>query len=90
MRIDPRPRSAFLAMPADYSHLRDLLQHRLDLIADHAFRDRDAAAHLAALQKVSEDLVAEHQKLRDGLPPRLNHFLTQASYSKALEYLTQA
>jgi hypothetical protein len=77
-------------MPADYSHLRDLLQHRLDLIADHTFRDRDAAAHLAALQKVSEDLVAEHQKLRDGLPPRLNHFLTQASYSKALEYLTQA
>jgi hypothetical protein len=77
-------------MPANCSRLRDLLQHRLDLIADHAFRDRDAAAHLAALQKVSEDLVAEHEKLRGSLPPRLNHFLTQASYSKALEYLTQA
>lgn len=76
-------------MPADYNHLRELLQHRLDLIADHAFRDRDAAAHLAALQKVSEDLFAEHEKLRGGLPPRLNHFLTQASYSKALEYLAQ-
>ena len=77
-------------MPADFSHLRHLLQHRLELIADHAFRDRDAAAHLAALQKVSEDLTAEHAKLRESLPPRLNHFLTQASYSKALEYLSEA
>jgi hypothetical protein len=67
--------------------LRSLLQRRLDLIADHAFRDRDAAAHLAALQQVSEELVAEHGKLRAELPPRLNHFLSQASFSKALEYL---
>ena len=76
-------------MTADFCHLRNLLQHRLDLIADHAFRDRDAAVDLAALQKVSEDLVAEHAKLRESLPPRLNHFLTQASFSKALEYLLQ-
>ena len=75
-------------MPADLSHLRDLLQRRLDLIADHALRDRDAAAHLAALQKVSEDLTVEHQKQRSNLPARLNHFLTQASFSKALEYLS--
>lgn len=75
-------------MPADFSHLRHLLQHRLDLIADHAFRDRDAAAHLAALQKVSEDLATEHQKQRSNLPARLNHFLIQASYSKALDYLS--
>jgi len=67
--------------------LRTLLQRRLDLIADHAFRDRDAAAHLAALQQVSEELAAEHLRLRPQLPPRLNHFLTQASFSKALEYL---
>jgi len=38
---------------------------------------------------VSEDIMAEHEKLRASLPPRLNHFLTQASFSKALEYLTQ-
>ena len=76
-------------MPADFSSLRELLQQRLDLIADHAFRDRDAAAHLAALQKVSEDITAEHLRLRESLPPRLNHFLSQASFSKALEYLTQ-
>lgn len=67
--------------------LRALLQRRLDLIADHAFRERDAAAHLAALQQVSEELIATHVKLRAELPPRLNHFLSQASFSKALEYL---
>lgn len=68
-------------------HLRTLLQRRIDLIADHAFRDRDPAAHLEALKAVSEELSAEHQRLRPQLPPRLNHFLTQSSFSKALEYL---
>jgi len=72
---------------SDFSYLRTLLQRRLDLIADHAFRDRDAAAHLEALMNVSEEIMAEHQRLRSELPPRLNHFLTQASFSKALDYL---
>ena len=71
----------------DLAPLRTLLQRRLDLIADHAFRDRDAAAHLEALKNISEELMAMHQSLRAELPPRLNHFLTQASFSKALEYL---
>lgn len=70
-----------------FESLRTLLQRRLDLIADHAFRDRDAAAHLEALKQVSEELGAEHVRLRAQLPPRLSHFLTQASFSKALEYL---
>ncbi len=69
------------------NNLRTLLQRRIELIADHAFRDRDAAAHLEALKNVSAELGAEHQRLRAQLPPRLNHFLTQASYSKALEYI---
>ena len=72
---------------SDLASLRTLLQRRLDLIADHAFRDRDAAAHLEALKNVSEEIMAEHQRRRAQLPPRLNHFLTQASFSKALEYL---
>ncbi len=72
---------------SDFTHLRTLLQRRINLIADHAFRDRDAAGHLEALKAVSEELAAEHQRLRTVLPPRLNHFLAQASFSKALEYL---
>jgi len=72
---------------SDLASLRALLQRRLDIIAGHAFRDRDAAAHLEALKNVSEEIMAEHQRRRAQLPPRLNHFLTQASFSKALEYL---
>lgn len=71
----------------DYASLRDLLRQRLATIADHAFRDRDPAAHLLELQRVSEALSAEHARLKPGLPARLNHFLTQSSLTKALEYI---
>jgi hypothetical protein len=69
--------------------LRSLLRERLSIIADHAFRDRDSASHLAALQTVSERIESEYVRLKAGLPPRLNHFLAQASYQKALDYLEQ-
>ncbi len=71
----------------EFATLHELLQRRLATIADHAFRDRDPAAHLAALQSVSEALQAEHQRLKPVLPARLNHFLTQSSLTKALDYL---
>jgi hypothetical protein len=70
--------------------LAALLKRRLDIIADHAFRERDAPAHLTALREVSEELDAALQQLRPQLPPRLRHFMEQASYGKALEYLQQA
>lgn len=66
-----------------YDSLLRLLQQRRAVIADHAWRDRDAASHLAGLQAVSEALMAEHQRLRANLPPRLQHYLTQCSYDKA-------
>ena len=69
--------------------LAELLQKRIDLIGDHAFRDRDAQGHLAALREVSEALDASFQRLKPQLAPRLRHFMEQASYSKALEYLKQ-
>lgn len=69
--------------------LRALLQERVNIIADHAFRDRDAAAHLAALQRVSMAIENEHERLKASLPARLNHFLTQASYQKALAFIEQ-
>lgn len=74
-------------MNAEFVTLRDLLRRRLDVIADHAWRDRDGAGHLEALKAVSESLTAEHARLRPSLPARLNHFLGQASFTKALEYL---
>lgn len=73
----------------DWTALRHLLEERLRVIADHEWRERDAEAHLARLKEVSEALVAEHQRMRSQVPARLNHFLTQASYSKALDWLRE-
>jgi hypothetical protein len=69
--------------------LAALLQRRIDIIGDHAFRDRDAQGHLAALREVSEALDATFNTLKPQLPPRLRHFMEQASYNKALEYLRE-
>lgn len=74
-------------MNSTFASLHRLLQKRLDIIADHAWRDRDPAAHLTGLREVSEAIAAEHARLRGRVPSRLNHFLTQASYAKALEFL---
>lgn len=75
-------------MATPYSNLEHLLRRRLQIIGDHAWRDRDPEAHLNELKNVSEALVAEHQALRRTLPAQLNHFLIQASYSKALDFIT--
>jgi hypothetical protein len=73
----------------DLLTLKVLLSRRLELIADHRFRDLDRSGHLAALQQVSELIQGEHLRLKSSLPPRLNHFLQQASFSKALDYLSE-
>lgn len=73
--------------PEEWQELDTLLEERLAVIADHAWRDRDAAGHLEQLKNVSERLQQEHQRLRGQLPARLNHYLTQASFSKALEWI---
>jgi len=69
--------------------LSELLRERVSVIADHDFRDRDPNAHLAKLKEVSENLSATHSELKAALPPRLNHFLTQSSYEKALLFLDE-
>lgn len=77
-------------MTAEHTEqLRALLQRRLDIIADHDLRSRAPEEQLKALQTVSNDLQDWHQQHRLILPARLNHFMTQASFSKALEYLGQ-
>jgi hypothetical protein len=76
-------------MNPEFTTLKVLLKRRIDLISDHAFRDLDAPGHLAALQQISELISKEHLRLRPLLSGRLAHFLQQASYSKALEYLDE-
>lgn len=67
--------------------LADLLRRRESIIADHSWRDRDPADHLAALRQVSEEIsewAAENDATIDA---RLRHFLANASFAKALAHL---
>jgi hypothetical protein len=71
----------------DVTQLADLLRRRRTIIADHAWRDRDAAGHLAALIEVSEAIAATGEELRGEIHPRLDHFLRQCSFEKALAFI---
>lgn len=69
------------------SELISLLRRRVTLIADHAWRDRDATGHLEALKTVSEEISAWTVKHRSEVDARLRHYLGNASFAKALEHL---
>jgi hypothetical protein len=72
----------------DTTHpIASLLRRRLEIIADHSFRDRDPAAHLDALRAVSTEITAWHQRHQQEIPGRLDHFLRSCSYEKALRFL---
>jgi hypothetical protein len=65
-----------------------LLRRRLEIIADHSWRDRDSAGHLDALKAVSMEIQHWTDVHRHALDARLRHFLTNASFDKALAHLT--
>jgi len=67
--------------------LTSLLQQRLEVIADHSFRDRDQNAHLQALIQVSEQIESFKERHKSSLSTQLRHYLDNASYSKALAWL---
>ncbi len=64
-----------------------LLRRRITLIADHAWRDRDAAGHLEALKTVSEEISTWTAEHRSEVDARLRHYLGNASFAKALDHL---
>lgn len=70
--------------------LAGLLRERRAVIADHAWRDANAEAHLAALREVSEKITACAAELGQAAPARLRHFLDSCSYDKALACLVEA
>lgn len=70
-----------------YTQLAALLRERRTVIADHAFRDADPAAHLESLKRVSEAIAAEHRALSPVLPPMLAHCLERCSFDKALAFI---
>ena len=66
------------------AELESTLHERRRVIADHEWRDRDAASHLAALKDVSERISVLSARLGAAAPPRLRHFLDNCSFDKAL------
>jgi len=70
-----------------HPELADLLRRRISIITDHAWRDRDAAGHLDALKDVSERLTAWTAENRPNLDAQLRHYLSNASFDKALAHL---
>ena len=75
---------------AELSELIGLLKERLRVIGDAEMRERDPAGQLARLQEVSESIVAFQTAHRAKMQPRLNHFLENCSYSKALDWAAEA
>ena len=70
-----------------HADLHAAVKARLDIVADHAFRDRDPVAHLAALKSAAarlDDLIVALPAETD---PTLRHYLERQSYTKALDWL---
>lgn len=72
-----------------HQKLHAAVKARLDLVADHAFRDRDPATHLAALKSAAARLDAEMSHLPAEIDPTLRHYLERQSYTKALAWLDE-
>jgi len=70
-----------------HKNLKEAVQSRLDIVADHAFRDRDAAAHLEALKSAASHLDSLVASLPSDTDPNLRHYLERQSYTKALAWL---
>ena len=71
-----------------HPELQTLLKNRLNIIADHTFRDRDPEAHLEALKAVSQEIDSYAETHRSELDARLRHYLSNSSYQKALDHLS--
>jgi hypothetical protein len=67
--------------------LESALRKRLSIVADHALRDRDPAAHLEALKSAHREFEARRALLPSDTDARLLHFLERQSYEKALAFL---
>jgi hypothetical protein len=67
--------------------LRDALRHRLSVVGDRAFYERDPAGHLEKLMAASAEVDRIARELGASADPQLRHFLERQSYVKALDFL---
>lgn len=72
-------------MKTVYESLARALLERREVIADHAARDQDPAAHMERLKAASKKISQLQSQLPPHTDPRLRHYLERCSYDKALE-----
>lgn len=73
-----------------HKSLHAAVKARLDIVADHALRNRDAEAHLEALKSAAAHLDTLVANLPPDTDPTLRHYLERQSYTKALSWLEEA
>jgi len=71
----------------NYAELHAAVQERLDVVADHALRERDPVAHLEKLKAAAFRLDQLVTQLPANTDPQLRHFLERQSFVKALDWL---
>jgi hypothetical protein len=72
-----------------WKSLRDLIQERLDAVADRTHYERDPQSHLERLKSISVQLDSAVQELPADADPQLRHYLDRQSYLKAIAWLDQ-
>lgn len=75
---------------AMHKTLLEAVAGRLDVVADHAWRDRDPVGHLEGLKEAARRLDLLVANLPGDTDPVLRHFLERQSYTKAREWLVEA
>ncbi len=72
---------------ATLHELASLLLRLERVIGNQQLREEDPGEHRNQLQEAFQRLDAKVRDLQGGLHPRLEHFLTQRSYAKALDWI---
>ena len=76
--------SAASVNPGDFAHLVELLERRLEVIADHGWRERDPEGQLEQLKAVSMEIENWRQRFGGAVDFHMQHYLQNCSYDKAL------
>jgi hypothetical protein len=76
-------------MPEALRELAAVLRERIEIVGDATSR-QNPDAHMVRLQRVSERLEEIERRLPSTIHPQLRHYLQRRSYSKALEFLSEA
>ena len=74
---------------SDFTALREAVAARLAVVADHALRDADPAAHLEKLKEAAGRLDTLTKNLPPDCDPMLRHYLERQSFLKAAAWLDE-